>query len=189
MSRRAAGRPATLLLVCLLLSRHAAAQDMPLPVDLQFSLFFRILSFDRNVAQRTDGGLTIAVVYQSGFRASRTAHDEAVRQRPPAATDYEVRFVSLDLDATPDLAAALGAARADAMYVTPLRAFAVRDLATVSRRRQVLTLTGVPEYVEAGLAVGVGQRGERPEILVNRSAAQAEGADFSAHLLRLARVW
>jgi hypothetical protein len=52
----------------------------------------------------------------------------------------------------------------------------------------MLTLTGVAEYVRAGIAVGIGVRDDRPEILVNLAAARAAGADFSAQLLLLARV-
>ena len=165
------------------------AQHMPLPVELQFSLFYRIMSYDRNQEQRSLDGLVIAVVYQSGYRASRAAHDEAVRQRPPAEAESSVRFVSVDLDGGGDLAAALADPRFDVLYVAPLRAVGIADIATACRRRRLLCLTGVPEYVESGLAVGVGLRGERPEILVNLAAARAGGADFSAQLLRLARVW
>ena len=42
--------------------------------------------------------------------------------------------------------------------------------------------------MENGLAVGVGLRGKKPEILINLEAARAEGADFNAQLLRLARI-
>lgn len=166
-----------------------AAQQMPLPVELQFSLFYRILSYDRNQPSRAGDGLVIGVVYQSGFRSSRAARDEAVRQQPPAAAGHPARFVSIDLDAAADVATALAETPCDVLYITPLRAVSIGDIAAVSRRRRLPTLTGVPQYVESGLGVGVGLRDERPEILVNLEAARAEGSDFSAQLLRLARVW
>jgi len=36
--------------------------------------------------------------------------------------------------------------------------------------------------------VGVGLKGESPEIIINLPAAREEGSDFSSSLLKLARV-
>ena len=46
----------------------------------------------------------------------------------------------------------------------------------------------MPEYVEEGIAVGIGLRNMRPLILINLEAARAEGAAFSSQLLSLARI-
>ena len=46
----------------------------------------------------------------------------------------------------------------------------------------------MPRYVDDGLAVGIGLAQERPEILINRTAACAEGADFKAQFLKRAHV-
>jgi hypothetical protein len=74
------------------------------------------------------------------------------------------------------------------LYVSPLRAVHLEDVALVSRAAQITTVTGVPRYVETGLAIGVDLKGERPQIVVNLAASRAEGADLTAHLLKLARV-
>ena len=129
------------------------------------------------------------MAYQSGFRASALAKNEAVRQQPPAGAGYAVRFVLIDLDEVADLATVAQQAGCEVLYVAPLRAVRTSAITAVSRARGILTLTGVPEYVEHGIAVGVGAIDERPEILINLAGARAEGAAFSAQLLRLARVW
>ena len=49
-------------------------------------------------------------------------------------------------------------------------------------------MTGVPEYVDQGVAVGVGIRKDRPLIIVNLEQARAEGSVFSSQLLALARI-
>ncbi len=162
---------------------------MALPVDLQFSLFYRILTYDRTLERRLAGGLVIGIVYQHRFRSSALAREQALRQQPPAGVGFQARFVSIDLDEGVDLASVVAEAGCDVLYVAPLRAVGIRTITAVSRARGLLTLTGVADYVEAGLAVGVGLRGDRPEILVNVAASRAEGADFSAQLLRLARIW
>ena len=74
------------------------------------------------------------------------------------------------------------------LYVSPLRATPLRDVITASRAMRVTTVTGVPRYVESGLAIGVDMKGERPEIVINLAASRAEGADLTSHLLKLARV-
>ncbi len=180
---------AWLCLVLVSLAAPAFAQQMAAPMDVQFSLFFRILTYDRNFGQRAADGLVIGVVYQPHVRASVLARDEALRQRAPREAGYAVRMVPIALDDTTDLGEAAVAAGCNALYVTPLRAVTMARIAAVGRTRGLLTLTGVPEYVPGGLAIGIGLRGDRPEILVNLAASRQEGADFSAQLLRLAQVW
>jgi hypothetical protein len=158
-------------------------------VDVQFSLFFRILTYDRNLAHRAADGLVIGVVFQPHVRASVLAKDEAMRQQVPHEAGYTVRMVAIALDGSTDLAEAATQAGCNVLYIAPLRAVDVAAVTRASRAHGMLTLTGVAEYVAAGIAVGVGLRGDRPEILVNLAASRREGADFSAQLLRLARVW
>jgi hypothetical protein len=51
-----------------------------------------------------------------------------------------------------------------------------------------VTLTGMPEYVEAGVAIGIGERGGRPLIRVNLDASRAQGASLAAELLAISDV-
>jgi hypothetical protein len=50
------------------------------------------------------------------------------------------------------------------------------------------TFTGVPLYVEQGVALSIGIVRERPQIIVNLAATRAEGSDFTSQLLRLCKV-
>ena len=167
----------------------AAAQQMAAPVDVQFSLFYRIFSYDRNLERRAASGLVIGVVFQPDVRASVLARNDAMRQPVPEGVGFAVRMVAIPLSERTDVDSAAGAAGCNVLYVTPLRAVDVAEIARSARARDILTLTGVPEYVLEGVAVGIGVRGDRPEILVNLNASRQQGADFSAQLLRLARVW
>jgi iron complex outermembrane receptor protein len=58
----------------------------------------------------------------------------------------------------------------------------------VSRAKKIMTLTGVPDYVELGLSVAIGIKGRKPQITINLPAAKAEGINFSSQLLKLAKV-
>ena len=76
----------------------------------------------------------------------------------------------------------------DVLYVAPLRSVEIRALSRISREGGALTFTGVPEYLRMGLAVSVGSRRGRPEILINADAAAAEGVLFSSELLKIATL-
>jgi hypothetical protein len=98
------------------------------------------------------------------------------------------RCVAIDWDGSKDIAAVLSQERPHVLYVAPLRSVSIEKVAAAARAQGIHTWTGIPEYVERGLAVGIGLRGERPLILVNLNAARAEGADISSQLLSIARV-
>ena len=167
------------------------AQDVAVPVEVQVPLFIKIFAFDRNLAAQP-GPLVLGVLFQGKYRSSVTVA-EHVRQAVgdagrKTAGGSELRIVLIDLDETPDLAEALTRNRVRVLYVSPLRAVDIRTLTAVSRLAGISTVTGVPRYVEAGLAVGLDLKGERPEIVVNLLASRAEGADLDAQLLKLARI-
>ncbi len=165
------------------------AQDMEIPVAVQLPLFFKVVTFDRQLRSRAGGTLVVAIAFQSGSRVSATAKDEAWRSASGIREidGMPVSLVPIDLDHE-ELAAGLARSRATIIYVTPLRGVDVRELARVARAAHVTTLTGVFRYVELGLAIGVRLRGDRPHIVVNLAASRLEGADLAAELLKLAHV-
>jgi hypothetical protein len=194
MKRAVAGLFAGLLLAGLLgpASRRIAAQEVAVPVAIQIPILVKILNFDRKLSERAGGGLVIGVLFQSRYRTSARVAEEVCQTLlvlPAGAFGaLESSCVAIDLDATPSLDSALKQQRVQVLYVSPLRAFPLENVVAVSRAGRILTLTGVPRYVETGLAIGVGMKGDRPEIVINLAASRAEGADLTAHLLKLARV-
>jgi hypothetical protein len=166
------------------------AQDMDVPVGLQIPLFLKALTFDRQLRVRAGSEILIAVVFQSGNRASVMAKDDAMRALGAVRDSVDglpVRAVAIDLDRG-TLANALSRQRVTVVYVAPLRAVDIADLASAARTARVTTMTGVSEYTSRGIAVGVRLQGDRPKFLVNLSASKLEGADFSSELLKLALV-
>ncbi len=175
--------------------RPLAAQEIAVPVAVQIPILVKVLNFDRKLPERTGGRLVVGVLYQSGFRASANIADEVCRQiaELPAGAlgalpDHPITCLAIDLDAISLLDSALRQRQVQVLYVSPLRATPLRDVITASRAMRVTTVTGVPRYVESGLAIGVDMKGERPEIVINLAASRAEGADLTSHLLKLARV-
>ncbi len=188
---RAALRAGTIALVWSGLGASAAvSQVMPLPVDLQAELIGKVLQFDRTFSERVGDEVVIAVIYQSRFRESLStlvALEDAFK-RNPWIRKRPVRIVPVELMVGESLEEALRAAGASVVYVAPLRAVGIDAITEVTRLLDIVTSTGVPEYVSQGVAFGLSIRGEHPFILVNLHASREEGARFSSELLKLSRV-
>ena len=167
------------------------AEEMPVPVDLQYSLLMKILTFDRNLKARVGEEIVVGIVYQKNFRVSNNAKDEftkAMDESPiKKIEDIPIRQVPVNLNDT-DLDSAVSQTKIDILYITPLRAVKIEDITRVSQTRKLTTMTGVPGYVESGLAVGIGTKGDKPLIIINLPATKKEGADFSSQLLRIVKI-
>lgn len=99
-----------------------------------------------------------------------------------------MKIVEIDLTTTENPGALFAAYNVTIAYIAPLRAYDVAGILRETREQNILTLSGVPAYVTAGVSVGLNNRGGKPEILINRTAAQLEGSDFRAQLLKLATI-
>ena len=187
-----AGATLVALAGLLFAGRSAGAQEVAVPVDLQVPLLLKVLGFDRKLTSGTEQELVIGVLVQAKYRTSVNVAEE-VREsvkRLPGGTiaGRRVRSVGIDLDETPNLAATLGRLQVGVLYVSPLRAADLQAVMGACRSAGITTVTGVPEYVETGISIGIGSKGERPEIVINLAASRAEGADLNAQLLKLARI-
>jgi hypothetical protein len=176
----------------LTLAGTAFAQQMPVPVDVQVPVLLKVLTFDRRIADAKGENLVVGVLYQSGYRLSSTVKDRFIDALSGAGSsgpaNRPLRVVAIDADRKESLGEAFTRLGVRVLYVTPLRAFDLPSLVAATRHTRTLTLTGVPDYVEAGLSIGLDLRQDRPRILVNLEASLAEGADLAAPLLDLATV-
>jgi hypothetical protein len=168
------------------------AQGIATPVDVQIPLLLKILNFDRSLAVEGQRDLVVGVLYQAGYRTSAQVAEQVRRilldQPQQGVGAWTIHVVSIDLDKAADLDSALAQQHLMVLYVSPLRAASLRKISGATRARQVTTLTGVPNYVEDGLAIGIDLQDERPQIIMNLSASKAEGADFTSQLLQLVRL-
>ncbi|MDP6775356.1 MAG: YfiR/HmsC family protein [Candidatus Latescibacteria bacterium] len=188
--RQAIRRLVVLCACSLVVVPGVRAQEMPVPVPIQAALFTKILAFDRSLPPTDPEGLVVAVLYQEKVRSSVNAKDEWIEAIESIGSDGRLEASCLPIDITDPnvLRASLTNRGIHAIYVTPLRAVEIREITAASRSLKIRTFTGVPEYVGAGIGVGIGMKGERPEILINLDASKAEGTDFRARLLKLARI-
>lgn len=181
-----------IFIICL--AGPAAAQEIETPVDVHIPIFLKVLSFDRNLKKRVGNGdeIILAIVFQEKFRKSLNVKNQAEKFLEQFTgnkiADIPLRTVPLALDDLAGLKTALLKEKVVVMYITPLRAVDIKGLVFICRSIHITSLTGVPEYCGAGVAVSVGSKGGNPEIIINRDAAETEGADFSSQLLKLATL-
>jgi hypothetical protein len=168
------------------------AEDGPVPVEVQLALFEKIISFDRNLKPRVGNQIILGILYEEDFRTSLNVMDDFLESMDASQVKQvggiPIRCVPLAINGETDFALILTRSNVNVLYVAPLRAVDMEKITAVTRAKHILTLAGVPEYVESGLAIGIGTRGEKPLILINIGAAKAEGSDFNSQLLKLAKV-
>ncbi len=183
-----------IIAVCIIFSllvSTAATQDMAVPVDLQYELFLKIISFERSLMSRNNNSLVIGILYQSRYSTSRNTKDEFLKtllDHPvKEIKGCPIKYALIDV-MTEDVSESIAAHNVSILYLTPVRALDIEQIAETCRSHKILSLSGVPEYCERGLSVAIGQKGAKPEIIINLNAAKAEGTDFSSQLLKLAKI-
>ena len=185
-------KQAGLIGLLLLFATLGDAQEMPVPVDLQLPLFTKILTFDKNLEQRAGDSLRITVVYQKLYRYSdntreaffSTAGIMGLRK----INGIPIVLLSHDLHTAEELQKFISEQKIDIIYIAPLRAVPVDEITGLSRELKVLSISGVTDYMQQGVSVGLDIKGDKPEIIINKNNSGQEGADFSSRLLHLARI-
>ncbi len=169
----------------------AHAQEMAVSPEVQYSIFVRILSFDRTLQRKERSKIVIGVLYQEGVRESLQAKNDflAAVAQSNIKEVFGRQIECVLISATSATLSTVGGSGAiDVLYVAPVRALDIGQLVGQMADAKILTLTGVPDYVEDGIAIGIGVRGDKPVILVNLHEARNQGADLSAQLLHLATI-
>jgi hypothetical protein len=186
MKRGLARRTFVALLVILsaAITPAAYAETSPIPAGVQLQLFSKIWMFDRSVAENDH--IVVAVLYQSTLRSSAEAKDALIGA--VLATGLKIRCVPVALDDVEQISNELQHVKADVFYVTEMRGINIVDVVRVSRARHIKTITVVGGYVESGIAIGLRVRNDKPVIVVNLTAAKAEGSDLTAQLLRVSTI-
>jgi hypothetical protein len=179
--------------LCILICSLALpAQEVSVPLRVQYPILLKALTFDRALKTRCGGDIVLGILYQGAFRKSLNVKDElldAIRELSPQSVEgLPLHVVPIEYGPGADLDEELSRNGVNTLYVAPLRAVDIGDVAAATRRKGVLSLTGVPEYVEDGLSIGVWIRGDRPALIINVPASRAEGAQLDSRLLDLART-
>ncbi|MBN1755399.1 YfiR family protein [bacterium] len=165
-------------------------EEMLVPMDMQVPTLMKILKYDRNIEERGQQGLTIGVIYLPEDPESQSQHNEFLASfeslRSKRILNLPVNCVSIA--GVSNLEEALRTKKVNLIYVTSGLYQHLPLINRISAKNQILSLTGTPEYVDVGIAVGLGVEEGKTKILINLDRSKAEGANFSANLLKLAQV-
>ena len=192
--RRGSGRRLLATALAALLGAPAAGTEpMPFPADVQITLLLKILTYDRSFQAKAKSAVTIGVVYVAADPESVKAKDEILKTLQLVADrtikNVPIRAVALEYRDPAGLGKIAQKAGINVFYIAPGNADSLRDLLRVSHTQGITTATGVPEYVQRGVAIGIGKKpDQRPDILINLPSSRQEGSEFDASLLRIATV-
>lgn len=179
------------LLISIFSSQFAKAQTPAIPVEVQFQIFFKILSFDKNINKRGADGLNILIVYQKKYRSSLALFNDINTMLEDSSiksiNKIPVRFHFVNIDET-TISSIAKAEKINLIYLCPLRGVDITDITLFTRENDILSFTGISEYVYAGISVGVELKNQKPQIIINLNAAKEELADFSSQLLRISKI-
>lgn len=172
------------------LAPNLSAQEMAVPVEVQMAILLRMLEFDRDLVDRVGDEIVIGIAYQRRNRASLNARDAilGMSRGESSVMGVRVKYVTIAIPSDGSIGDSLGASGVEVLYIPPLRSVRLEEIIAAASEHGVLTWTGVVEYFGKGVAVGVGAKGGRPEIVIDLDVAKAAGVRFSSQLLKLARL-
>jgi hypothetical protein len=174
----------------LLLPLPSIAQTMPVEAERQVQILLKVLTYDRQFEAKAKDRLKVGIVYVDADPASVKAADEigttlkkyedkTVRKVPitwvlipyttPAAVEQKIKAEGVSL-----------------LYIAPGNTKHLSELIRISQAHKLTSVTGVPEYVDKGVAVGVGFERDKPRIYINLASCKSEGSEFDASLLQIA---
>jgi hypothetical protein len=188
-----ASRATALALLAATLAAASPARGDDVPARKQALLLLRVLAYDRNLKARAGDAVRLAVAYRPGDRESEERRTALVAAFEEVSREVVAGGLPVEVAAVPwrdaaDFEARVAAARPAGVYVCGGLLGVAKEIARVTRRHGVLSAGASKDLVEAGLAVGMVNRGLRAGVVVNLHAAKAEGVDLDATLLGIAEV-
>jgi uncharacterized protein DUF4154 len=159
--------------------------------DRRALVVLRVLAYDKHLGERVGDVVRVVVAYPKGD------DDEAGRWRAAFAKISKLKvdgrsvvIAAQEIDKPDQLGRALANLKPAALIACDglAKRISIDDVAKATRANHVLSFTTRAGEVEQGLTVGIVPGKEHDEIVVNMTAAAAEGVKFDAGLLQLART-
>jgi hypothetical protein len=181
------------VIASLLCTSAAGTEPMPFKPDVQIALLLKILTYDRSFSVKNKSGVKIGVVFVAADPESVAVKDEILKTLALVADrtikNVPIKAVALEYKDPKSLAATVRSEGINVFYIAPGNAASLQELLRMSHTRGITTATGVPEYVQRGVAIGIGIKADKkPDILINLPSSRQEGSEFDASLLRIATV-
>jgi hypothetical protein len=168
----------------------ARGDELSVPVDLQIQLLARVVRYERSFAARSSEPATIVVVARSRSPESHRVATQLVASlsRTGHIGGRPVRVSRVEFTSAAVLGQELDRSNASILYTAPGLS---RDMDAIARTldgRSILSISAVGGDVDHGVVLGFELVASRPQIAIHLGRARAQQVEFSAQLLRLARV-
>lgn len=184
MQRNKIKRLLILVLCFVLFSNINAFSAAMLPAQVQSMLMFKVLSFEKRLKASAKSSLVIGILYDSDNSGSGEQKDtmvsalEANTSKTVAGKTFTVQPIT-GLGDMGDV---------DIVYIAAGNDDRIDMILEECKKTQKLSVTGVAEYAEKGVALTLAVENKKPKIIINKSGADSCGAEFSSQILALAKV-
>jgi len=160
----------------------------------QYELFQKILAFDRSWKKRNLAELHLAILYEINYELSRSIKEEfsaAIKDRAQIES-LPVRLTEMAVEEANLWAQLFSQEKIFFLYIAPLRPAAqknqLKKILALCNEFKVATFTGETEYVDLGVAIGLGVAEKKPQVTINLQAARKQGLELSSQLLRMSSI-
>ena len=181
---------ALVVLAALGLVAPARGDELTVPVDLQVQLVSRIARYERTFAAHASEPATIVVVARSRNPESQrvAAQLVAALSRTAQIGGRPVRVLRHEFTSAAALVAELDRTHATIMYAAPGLSGDMDAIAHALSGHALITISAVGRDVDHGVVLSFDLVSSRAQIVINLGRARSQQLQFSAQLLRLARV-
>ncbi len=160
--------------------------------DLAAQLFLKVLSYDRNLRSRSGGKLILAIVYRPDREDSERMRGVMQSAFLDRASKSNVQGMALSVSAVPvdgrTLTKRLQDVGATILYVTPAMEEWAGVVSAAALALKAPTITSRRSLLDAGMAIAVITKDDKPGIVINLPVTKALGMDLDSNLLRLSEV-
>lgn len=176
----------------LLIGACAWAEDATIPIEDQVPIYLKILTYDRSISPEGRTWVKIGIIYDptraDSDRCYKNIKAQLEENAEKTINGIPYVFRGIPLGAESELAHIISEEQIDALYVSCDCRRHLAMLRKVARRKDVLTMAAVGDYVNEGLSIGTIWENSKPRIVVSLPALKAEGRDFSASFLRVCKI-
>jgi hypothetical protein len=178
-------------LVFVLAGLRVRAEEVILPIAIQVELLVKVASYDRNFQQRSGERARIFIFTKpgSGESARAAAQIEAGLSRAPEIGGLPHDEIVTPYRGAAELAQLCRTQRAAVVFFGPGFREDIPAIREALDGVNVLSVSAIPDYVEAGIVLGFDVESGRPELLVNLPQAKRQNVALRADVLRLMKVF
>ncbi|MEW6776532.1 MAG: YfiR family protein [Bdellovibrionota bacterium] len=174
--------------LALLLFPPVSVAEEAVPIATQVPILFKLFSMDKNLSRHGGSEFSFALFFDSKNGESRRQREEFERTLGGGRKvgGLLIAFRAYDVSEGMDFEKVLQ--ESAGLYAAAGIERHLDKILSASRARSVTAASGSASLAEKGFAIGFEIDQGRPRIVINLPAAKAQGCDFSADVLKLARV-